>query len=73
MAKLKLNLENLRVDSFETASVRDGRTGTVRAHEATALRDSCGCAPPTDGCSIGCPVTESCPAWSNNCWTVIEY
>ncbi|MBB4635416.1 pinensin family lanthipeptide [Longimicrobium terrae] len=35
MKKLKLNLENLRVDSFETARDATGMTGTVRANGET--------------------------------------
>jgi len=77
MKKLRLNLDSLRVDSFQTAATTGAR-GTVEGF-ATALRDSCGCPNPSagcpipsDGCSIGCPVTFGCPDWSNNCWTVIE-
>jgi hypothetical protein len=79
MKKLKLNLDSLRVDSFQTAAATDAR-GTVEGF-ATALRDTCGCPAqsdgcsiPSDGCSIGCPVTGAeCGPNSNNCWTVIEY
>jgi hypothetical protein len=35
MAKLRLTLEDLRVDSFATATV-DGRAGTVQAHAGYA-------------------------------------
>jgi hypothetical protein len=77
--KLKLNLDLLRVDSFETAAPTRPH-GTVQGY-ATRRADSCGCAIYTDGCSIGCPVTSpGCDTdgdtqpdpWSNNCWTTIE-
>lgn len=32
--KIKLNLDTLSVDSFETANVAPGSRGTVQAHEA---------------------------------------
>lgn len=72
MRKLKMQLDTLKVDSFTTVGETRGLTGSVRAHEATRLDDSCGCAPPSDGCSIGCPMTVGCGPVSNNCWTVIE-
>ncbi|HVH12310.1 MAG TPA: hypothetical protein VM759_04620 [Longimicrobium sp.] len=72
MRKLKLDLNGLRVDSFQTAKT-SAEHGTVRGHDATRLQDSCGCPIPSDGCSIGCPVTGAeCGPNSNNCWTVIE-
>jgi hypothetical protein len=71
MKKLKLNLDSLRVDSFQTADATNAR-GTVEGF-ATLLRNSCGCPIYTDGCSIGCPVTGAeCGPNSNNCWTTIE-
>jgi hypothetical protein len=72
MPKLTLDVEVLNVESFEIAGADAGR-GTVRAHDATRLADSCGCPIHTDGCSLYCGgLTVGCPEWSNNCWTTIE-
>jgi hypothetical protein len=80
MQKLKLDLDTLRVESFETASAMDER-GTVQGH-ATRLADSCGCVRPSQGCSISCPYTydgngntvpDQDEPQSNNCWTVIVW
>jgi hypothetical protein len=83
MKKLKLNLDSLRVDSFETAAPSVAR-GTVQGHDATRLADSCSCPYPTDGCSLYCggssgQCSGDCDGdtvvdpHSNNCWTIIEY
>jgi hypothetical protein len=82
MKKLKLEIETLRVESFETASSVHTR-GTVNGHDATQVADTCDCDPiPTDACSMyGCVQTYTCDLdgdtepdrHSNNCWTIIEY
>ena len=75
MNKLKLELECLRVESFETASVSEER-GTVRGRDASRLADSCGCTAsprPSDGCTIGCGTGPAACTTQNNPGTVIEY
>lgn len=78
MKKLKLSLELLCVDSFQTAGEQQGR-GTVQGHDGTRYADTCGCGPrPSDGCSIGCPATFTCdgtegPGCANNPYTVIVW
>lgn len=41
MSKLRLDLDNLSVDSFETASPDGARRGTVAAHRAADSGVSC--------------------------------
>jgi hypothetical protein len=78
MQKLKLNLESLHVDSFETASAEPAR-GTVQGHDATQLADSCGCPPQSNGCTVYCgdrntnTIPDENEPWSNNCGTLIEF
>ena len=54
MKKLKLDLENLKVESFETVNEKDKKKGTVYGNlpqtepytlcrTATCLTDGCGC------------------------------
>ncbi|MBB4636713.1 pinensin family lanthipeptide [Longimicrobium terrae] len=51
MQKIKLNLDNLTVDSFETADVRNGR-GTVMGNEQPTVNgQKCGSA--FDACNTG--------------------
>lgn len=71
MQKLKLEMDDLRVESFTTAASADDR-GTVEGHDATAYQDSCGCVRPSDGCTIGCATAADCTT-QNNPGTVIEY
>lgn len=42
--KLKLSLDDLRVDAFETASANAGRRGTVHALETTVATCEWSCA-----------------------------
>jgi len=84
MSKLKLDLDALDVNSFETVS-SIGERGTVWAHDATRLADSCGCPALTDGCSLYCGGTNTTPTgqdtntdtipdgYSNNCYTLIVH
>jgi hypothetical protein len=75
MKKLKLNLDTLHVDSFETGLSIKGR-GTVQGHDTTIA--SLGCIPSNDN-SIGCPGTYTCgensdgPGCQSNPWTVIVW
>lgn len=80
MKKLTLDLDSLAVESFQTAEASAER-GTVQGH-ATRRADSCGCVPPSDGCTIGCPYTSDTNTntipdqeepQSNNCWTIIVW
>ena len=73
MQKLKLEMDDLRVESFTTAASENDR-GTVDGHDATRLADSCTCGsgPPSDGCTIGCATAADCTT-QNNPGTVIEY
>jgi hypothetical protein len=71
MKKLKLELDTLRVESFEAASTPVTR-GTVQGHSTTPL--SIGCSPD----SIGCVGTYTCdetdgPGCGSNPWTVVEW
>jgi hypothetical protein len=43
MQKLKLDLDTLRVDSFETAREASKADGTVHGHQMSAV-SNCGCA-----------------------------
>ena len=74
MRKLKLSLDALQVDSFHPAA-REGSTGTVAGHAATAFPnqscygscyDGCGgsrgCPPPATGYTVcDCATWETCP------------
>lgn len=79
MQKLRLDLDALAVESFQTDKTADGR-GTVQGH-ATRAVDGCGSPRPSDGCSIGCPATYGCDMdtdtvpdpGTNNPWTVIVW
>jgi hypothetical protein len=79
MKKLKLNLDSLRVDSFETTRDHASPRGTVQGHDATQLADTCDCPPPSDGCTFYCgdrntnTIPDEDERWSNNCATLIEY
>lgn len=61
MKKIKLNLDTLRVDSFEAGGM--GRTGTVHAHDTWGPR--CGGSTNWDSCneSCTCPIASVCD-WS---------
>lgn len=51
MAKLKLELDALQVESFGTASATEAVRGTVHAEAATGTKPSCvSCYAPTDPC-----------------------
>ena len=59
MHKLKLRVEELRVESFDTAAAR-GVRGTVRGAEAAGTNES-GCI--IASCGVTCPIScePSCP------------
>jgi hypothetical protein len=82
MKKLKLNLDDVAVDSFETTSTDSPGRGTVRAHshwtcQETGCLNTYGCdtaycnqsdqiACPTATCHEGC--TANCPGYPANTW-----
>jgi hypothetical protein len=75
MKKLTLNLDTIRVDSFDTASPSARGRGTVQGHGTTI---TVGC---TNFCTLGpcvnsmetCQCTIEFPsAGQNNCTTLIE-
>lgn len=43
MKKMKLELENLQVDSFETVAPADGTRGTVHGHATLVCTDQYSC------------------------------
>jgi hypothetical protein len=76
MKKLMLELDALRVESFETTAAGAARAGTVRAHwnemafgveeaapeeEAAVKTDLCSL-----GCSEGCSI-QTCPTGTRSC------
>lgn len=58
MKKVKLSVDALRVESFQTG--REGRTGTVHAH--LTPRPGCGGYSDWDSCneSCTCPIASNC-------------
>jgi hypothetical protein len=56
MRKLKLDLDDLAVESFIPESVRDQRGGTVHGHDATKNANTCN----NFSCQVGCTYQESC-------------
>ena len=61
MRKIKLELENLVVDSFETAPEADAR-GTVVGHDPTIHGQQCGSA--YDACHTGLCTYDCQPTYS---------
>jgi hypothetical protein len=59
MKKLKLELDALRVESFD-AEAPAGARGTVEAHEVTALADTCGCADTSIKVPCFCSERQTC-------------
>jgi hypothetical protein len=41
MRKIRLDVDALAVESFDTARTQDKKTGTVIGHDATLLADGC--------------------------------
>ncbi|WP_420130228.1 hypothetical protein [Longimicrobium sp.] len=60
MAKLKLNLDQLTVDSFDTA-VKSAKKGTVFAEQCTCWTQ-CG-----QNTCPGCPTCGGCDTWDATC------
>ena len=56
MQKLKLDLDDLAVESFTPGSMRGERGGTVHAHDATKGGNTCN----NFSCQVGCTYQESC-------------
>jgi hypothetical protein len=71
--KLKLNAEDLRVESF-AAGPAGLAGGTVCGHDATLAADTCGCPPYGTGeqRTIGCWTLPDCTT-ENNPGTVIAW
>lgn len=53
--KLKLNLDELSVDTFDTSARGPGQRGTVRANECCACCCCCPCC-----CTFGCTAATDC-------------
>lgn len=76
MAKLKLDLHALQVESFAAHEVADALQGTVRAREFPTRDVSCGC-PVTDlAHTCTCPDSSArnacfCTEWQS-CWCEVE-
>lgn len=66
MNKLRLNAEELRVDSFATAST-DARRGTVRARSDCTQGDSCYCHTAYAVCGTGPATIYSCDYTVDEC------
>ena len=41
MRKIRLDIDNLAVESFDTARPEEKKTGTVRGHAVTLVVDTC--------------------------------
>ena len=77
MRKLTLNVEKLKVDSFETVD-EDRARGTVRAHDTVETEWCTGypdciskghqCQTPNDTCYGSCGCTNGCGTGVNDCW-----
>jgi hypothetical protein len=64
VAKLKLNVEDLRVDSFAVAEEERGEAGTVRGHAATGQLITC---------NKSCRVTYCDPSMCiDSCWETCD-
>lgn len=61
MNKLRLELDALRVESFEAEERETAVQGTVHAREATLRADTCGC--PDTSRKNPCVCTESPTCW----------
>lgn len=62
MRKIKLELDSLTVESFETAAAAAGE-GTVLANERTRGTNDA-CQTPIDGCATGfCAPTQTCDTY----------
>jgi len=67
MGKLTLQIDNLKVESFDTGDGRGSR-GTVHGHDTmetewcTGYPDcvSCKCLTPKDTCNASCDCTQTC-------------
>ena len=60
MKKLRLELDALRVESFEAEARAAAARGTVAAHEATLLADTCGCADTSIKIPCFCSERQTC-------------
>lgn len=71
MDKLKLNLDDLVVETFAPA-VRSSQTGTVHAHGSGPFTDECDSCGVETGCGGGCGTGPSdcgsCGCPSNTCY-----
>jgi hypothetical protein len=60
MKKLKLEIDALRVESFEPHARPEQGRGTVEAREVTALADTCGCADTSVKVPCFCSERQTC-------------
>ena len=60
MRKLRLELDALRVESFDAERRDPAGQGTVRAHEVSQLADTCGCADTSVKVPCFCSERQTC-------------
>jgi hypothetical protein len=64
MAKLRLDMEDLAVQSFDTSAKLDTRRGTVQGHatfgQDTCIGPTCRRCPPSDGGTCGATCVNTC-------------
>jgi hypothetical protein len=78
LKKLRLEMDRLEVESFETAEAMAMRTGTVRARSGTentvcfglcggdSADAAFGCGGGTDGCTLD-PYNDNCHSYADQC------
>ena len=64
MRKIRLEIDDLAVESFNTATGEDTKPGTVRGHDYTEF-DGCNV---SDGVSNCATCDEGCPADTHTCF-----
>lgn len=71
MSKIKLRLDTLQVDTFQTAGSPDAARGTVQAHAITGFTSYCQCAYATNygTCQASCADTCGGPTCDYPCQT----
>lgn len=60
MKKLRLELDALRVESFEAQAAGPDAAGTVQAHEASQPVNTCGCADTSIKIPCFCSERQTC-------------
>lgn len=64
MRKIRLDIDDLKVESFDTAK-GEKQTGTVHGHEYSEWE---GCGPISDGVSACATCDEGCPQDTSTCF-----